>query len=84
MESGQIGILLSSDCMSYVSVRGGGTALIDTFSSSERGVKPSVMLKRGIPGQTDCLYGDGHGWGWGGGWRLCHSWMGLDAVNGYM
>lgn len=41
---------------------GGGTALIDTFSSSERGVKPSVVLKRGIPGQTDCLYGDGHGW----------------------
>lgn len=77
VESGQIGILLSSNCMSYVTVgggggsgvhEGGGTALIDTFSSSERGVKPSVVLKRGIPGQTDCLYGDGHGWvgGWGG------------------
>lgn len=42
---------------------GAGTALIDTFSSSERGVKPSVVLKSGIPGQTGCLYGDGQGGG---------------------
>lgn len=42
---------------------GAGTALIDTFSSSERGVKPSVVLKSSIPGQTGCLYGDGQGGG---------------------
>lgn len=76
MESGQIGVLLSADCVSYVSegglvvaavvVRGAvcmeggsGTALIDTFSSYERRVKPSVALSGGIPGQTGCLYGDG-------------------------
>lgn len=40
-----------------------GTAIIDTFSSSERGVKPSVVLNSGIPGQTDCLHGDGQGGG---------------------
>lgn len=54
MESGQIGVLLSSDCLSYVTegeeegrgeaggvcMMGAGAALIDTFNSSERGVKP--------------------------------------------
>lgn len=38
---------------------GAGTALIDTFSSSEREAKPSVVLNSGIPGQTGCLHGDG-------------------------
>lgn len=42
---------------------GAGTALIDTFSSSERGVKPSVVLNSGIPGQTGCLHSDGQGGG---------------------
>lgn len=47
VESGQIGVLLSSECVSHVTMGGGwgefggvyewaGTALIDTFSSSER------------------------------------------------
>lgn len=38
-----------------------GIALIDTFSSSEREVKLSVVLNSGIPGQTGCLHGDGQG-----------------------
>lgn len=38
-----------------------GTALIATFGSSERSVKPSVVLNSGIPGQTGCLHGDGQG-----------------------
>lgn len=33
--------------------------LIDGFSSSQREVKPLVVLENGIPGQTGCLYGDG-------------------------
>lgn len=76
VESGQIGVLLSSDCMSYVTeggrvcrlgdvYKGAGAALIDTFSSSERGVKPSVVLNSSIPGQTGCLHGDGQGGGRG-------------------
>lgn len=56
-----------------------GTALIDTFSSSEREVKPSVVLNSGISGQTGCLHGDG----WGGGGALSFLWMRLDAGNGY-
>ena len=74
VDSGQIGVLLSSDGMNYVTEGGGwdeargvcegaGTALIDTFSSSERGVKPSVVLNSGIPGQTGCLHSDGQGGG---------------------
>lgn len=91
VESGQIVVLLSSDCMSYVT-RGGvgcgeaggvhegaGTALIDTFSSSKRGVKPSVVLKSDIPGQTGCLYGDCREGVEG---ERRHWWLRLDAGNG--
>ncbi len=91
VESGQIGVLLSSDCMSYVTEGGGwgeagavhegaGTALIDTFNSSERGVKSWVVLNSGIPGQTGCLHGDGRGGGRAppfveeiGGWKWIRS-----------
>lgn len=41
--------------------------LIDGFSSSQREVKPLVVLENGIPGQTGCLYGDGRV---RGGWRI--------------
>lgn len=88
VESGQIGVLSSSDCMSYAPGEGRdetwglyeepGTGLIDTFSSSERKVKPSVVLHSSIPGQTGCLYSDGQGEG-----ERCHWWMRLDAGNGY-
>lgn len=73
VESGQIGALLSSCCRSSEN-RGGGARvctrglvppLIDSFSSSQRGVKPSVVLENGIPGQTGCLYGDVLGGGGG-------------------
>ena len=57
---------------------GTSAALIDTFSSSKRGAKASVVLKSGIPGQTGCLYGDGQGEG-----ELCRLWTGMDGGNGY-
>lgn len=59
---------------------GAGTALIDTFNSSKRGVKPSVVLKSDIPGQTGCLYGDCREGVEG---ERRHSWLRLDAGNGY-
>lgn len=54
-------------------------ALIDTFSSSEREVKLSVMLNSGIPGQTGCRHGDGRG----GRVSCAIRGLRLDAGNGY-
>jgi len=51
-------------------VWGAGTALIDTFSSSERAVKSTVVLNAGIPGQTGCLHGDD----WGERRVSCYLW----------
>lgn len=58
-----------------VYTRGLVPPLIDAFSSSQRGMKPLVVLENGIPGQTGCLYGDGLGRGGGRGKEFCHSWM---------
>lgn len=57
--------------------------LIDAFSSSQRDVKPLVVLENGIPGQTGCLYGDGRGGGVGWGENSVIPGCRVDVGNGY-
>lgn len=91
VESGQIGVLLSSDCLSYVTGDLGGkqgavydgvsSALIDTFSYLERRAEFIASLNGRIPGQTGCLHGDHREWDGMGG--LCHLLTRLGAGKGY-
>lgn len=63
VESAQIGVLLSSDCLSYATekwARQGWDPDI-VSSPSERGAKPAAVPNGGIPGQTGCLHGDDAG-----------------------